>query len=399
MKRRKADEDTVPIGLWPDANRLGVDPVEYDDSIRKYEAMAHIQLRNSDTVVVTGYGVHLKVEYDSLVAEYEQGHISGRKKLLRLDRGVHKMRNIFICSQGGYVSFEAIEWCSQQEITVFLLNWKNDVVQVFTPRQNRSARLVYLQYKASESELRVEIARELIRCKTERQIVMLKHLSDHPPVIGNVMGKKIRREARKPGEVGYGNPIWQQFEDGMANLAFLEDVGSIRMLEGRLAAVYWSMLAGIPIQWDYSAVGKIPEHWNKVAERVSGISSHRNASQATNPFYAALNFAYALLKAQVLQSILIHGLDETVGFLHITREGNQAFVYDLMEPFRSLVDMRVLDLFDKMTFKRGDFVQSVSGEVRLNEELGRYVVATCRVSNLDIDGFVERVLAIICDTR
>ena len=60
MKRRKANEDTVPIGLWPDANRLGVDPVEYDDSIRKYEAMAHIQLRNSDTVVVTGYGVHLR---------------------------------------------------------------------------------------------------------------------------------------------------------------------------------------------------------------------------------------------------------------------------------------------------------------------------------------------------
>jgi CRISPR-associated endonuclease Cas1 len=219
---------------------------------------------------------------------------------------------------------------------------------------------------------------------------VMKHLSDHPPVIGNVMGVKMRR--RKPSK---DETMWQQFVDGIENLELLDDVNSIRMLEGRLAAAYWSMFVGIPIQWDYSAVGKIPEHWTKVAERVSGISSFNNASQATNPFYAVLNFAYALLKAQVLQSILVHGLDETIGFLHVSREGNQAFVYDLMEPFRSPIDMKVLDLFDKLIFKRGDFVQSLNGECRLNEELRRYVIATCRIPNLEIDRFVEHVLVMI----
>jgi CRISPR-associated endonuclease Cas1 len=399
MTRRKSDDNTVPIGLWPDANRLAVDPVEYDDSIRKYELMTQIQLRNSDTFVVSGYGVHLKVEYESLAVEYEQGHVPGRKKLLKLDRGVHKMKKIFICSHGGYVSFEAIEWCSQQEITVFLLNWKNDVVQVITPRQSRDARLVHLQYGASQSTLGVEIVREIIKRKTEQQIVALKRLSGHTTVRRNVAMKRDRHIARKPSEAGYSDPTWRQFEDGIENLAFLNDVDSIRMLEARLAAAYWSMLVGIPIRWDYSAEEKIPEHWLKVPERVSGISSFHNGSQATNPFYAVLNFAYALLKAQVLQSVLIAGLDETIGFLHVSREGNQAFVYDLMEPFRSLVDIKVLELFDKMIFKKGDFVQSIDGECRLNEGLRRYVVATCRVPNVEIDRFVELILAIVSGKR
>jgi len=397
MTRRKEDDRSVPTGLWPDANRLGVDPVEYDDSIRRFEPMTHIQLRNSDTVVVSGYGVHLKVEYESLVVEYEQGHVPERKKLLRLDRGVHKMKKIFICSHGGYMSFEAMEWCSQQEITVFLLNWKSDAVQVLTPRQSRDARLVHLQYEANQSPRGIEVVREIIKRKAEQQIAVMKHLASHPVVRDTFSLRKSRRAARQ--KIEYDESMWQSFEDGIESLALLNDVDLMRTLEGRMAKTYWSMLAGIPIRWDYSAIGKIPEHWTKVAERVSGISSFNNASQATNPFYAVLNFAYALLKAQVLQSILVHGLDETVGFLHVSREGNQAFVYDLMEPFRSPIDMKVLDLFDKMIFKRGDFIQSVNGECRLNEGLRNYVVATCRVSNFEIDRFVELILVLLSDGR
>ncbi len=393
------DEYTIPLNLWPDANRLDADPVEYHDSWYRYELLSNIQLRGSDTVVVSGYGVHLKVENESLVAEYEQRHVPGRKKLLRLDRGVHRVKQIFICSHGGYVSFEAIDWCAQQDITVFVLNWRNDVVQVLTPRQNRNARLVYLQYKASESEQGIEIARELVRCKAERQIVALKYLSDHTTVKRNVALKKARQEARKHSEAVYGEPIWQQFEDGIENLATLLDVDSIRLLEGRLAKTYWSMMVDMPIQWEYSSMDKVPLHWHKVPERVSGISSYSNASQATNPFHATLNFAYALLKAQVLQSILIHGLDETVGFLHVPREGGQPLVYDLCEPFRSLVDMSVLDIFGRLEFKKGDFIQDKSGECQLNEGLRRYVIARCRVPNRDIDKFVEKVLGMITEWR
>jgi CRISPR-associated endonuclease Cas1 len=387
------DMRTIPLGLWPDANRIAVDPVEYQDSWYKYEVLSNIQLRGSDTAVVSGYGVHLKVEYDSLVAECELGHVPGRRKLLRLDRGVHKMRQIFISSHGGYVSFEAIDWCAQQDITVFLLNWRDDVVAVLTPRQSRSARVVYLQYAASQSKQGVEIARELIRCKTMQQMVALEQVPEHVIRSGKDRlvlfqeGNRVMISSR----VEYGSPM-EQFEVGLEKLVSLSDIDSIRMLEAQLARAYWSLFVGISIPWERSDREKVPRHWQKVPERVSGISSSRTAQHATNPFHSTLNFAYALLKAQVLQSILVHGLDETVGFLHVSREGGQPFVYDLMEPFRSIVDMSVLNIFGKQVFKKGDFIQTTTGECQLNEGLRRYVVAKCRVPDRDIDDFVERIM-------
>src|SRR5258708_23240015 len=386
----------IPLGLWPDANRIAVDPVEYHDSWYKYESLANIQLRGSDTAVVSGYGVHLKVEYDSLVGECELGHVRGRKKLLRLDRGVHRMKQIFIASHGGYVSFEAIDWCSQQDVTVTLLNWRNDVVTVLTPRQNHNARLIHLQYMASESEKSVEIARELIRRKTMQQMAALEQVPEHVIRSGKDRlvlfqeGNRVMISSR----VEYGSPM-EQFEAGLEKLVSLNDVDSIRMLEAQLARAYWSLFVGISIPWERSDIQKVPRHWHKIPERVSGISSSHTAQHATNPFHAMLNFAYAILKAQVLQSVLIHGLDETIGFLHASREGGQPFVYDLMEPFRSPVDARVLDVFSKTVFKKGDFIQTTSGECQLNEGLRRYVVAKCRIKNLDIDLFVEHVMEMI----
>src|SRR5260370_7725126 len=112
------DEDAIGLGIWADGNRVDSDPVEYHDSWYRYELLSNIQLRNSDTIVVSGYGVHLKVEYESLVVEYEQRHVPGRKKLLRLDRGVHRTKQIFISSHGGYVSVEAGDRDAKRGITV-----------------------------------------------------------------------------------------------------------------------------------------------------------------------------------------------------------------------------------------------------------------------------------------
>ncbi len=388
-----SDEYTIPLGLWPDSNRLGVDQVEYHGSWYKYETLASIQMRHSDTVVVSGYGVHLKVEHDSLIIEYEQGHVPGQKKSLRLDRGVHEMKQIFIASHGGYVSFEAMDWCTQQEITVTILNWRNDIVQVLTPQQHRNARLVHLQYMASESKQGVEIARELVRCKTLAQIGTLKILPSHPIILGQTFiidGQKVTQKSK--GQMVYGEIIWNPFEERLEELAKLKDVPSIRLLEAQLALRYWNYFIGISINWKQRDAKIVPAHWKAVTERGFSNSNERNPRHALSPFHAVLNFAYALLKAQILQSILIHGLDETVGYLHVPREEGQPLVYDIMEGFRSYVDAEVLDIFSKTVFERGDFIQTSTGECQLNEGLRRYIVAKCRVPNSNIDAFVERIM-------
>jgi CRISPR-associated protein Cas1 len=47
-----------------------------------------------------------------------------------------------------------------------------------------------------------------------------------------------------------------------------------------------------------------------------------------------LNYAYAVLESQVRIATVSQGLDSTIGYLHASRSGRVALVYDLMEPLR-----------------------------------------------------------------
>lgn len=54
-----------------------------------------------------------------------------------------------------------------------------------------------------------------------------------------------------------------------------------------------------------------------------------------------LNYGYAVLLSTVLQKLFAVGLDPTFGIFHATREHATPLAYDLMEPFRPIVDWRV----------------------------------------------------------
>lgn len=55
-----------------------------------------------------------------------------------------------------------------------------------------------------------------------------------------------------------------------------------------------------------------------------------------------LNYGYAVLLSTVLQKLFGVGLDPTFGIGHATRERSTPLAYDLMEPFRSCVEWRVI---------------------------------------------------------
>ena len=54
-----------------------------------------------------------------------------------------------------------------------------------------------------------------------------------------------------------------------------------------------------------------------------------------------LNYGYAVIMSVILQRLLAVGIDPTWGIMHMQRERSVALAYDLMEPFRPLVDERV----------------------------------------------------------
>ncbi len=170
-------------------------------------------------------------------------------------------------------------------------------------------------------------------------------------------------------------------------------------LEGKLASAYFNVFLDMPIKWPKSVAKTLPHHWLSITERTSPLSKNHGARWSINPFHAALNFAYALLEGQVLQSVIISGLEPTCGYLHAYEEGTNTLIFDLMEPFRAAIDKKVLTFFRNTTFHRGDFYQVLSGECRMNEQLRRYILASCRLPQSEIDALIswllDRVQAVV----
>jgi hypothetical protein len=86
-----------------------------------------------------------------------------------------------------------------------------------------------------------------------------------------------------------------------------------------------------------------------------------------------LNYAYAVLEAQVRMHIIAEGYDPNIGYLHTSRPDRPGLVFDLMEPMRPIVDRAVLRFVQSHTFHPADFTIRSDGVCRLNPEMARSV--------------------------
>ena len=77
-----------------------------------------------------------------------------------------------------------------------------------------------------------------------------------------------------------------------------------------------------------------------------------------------LNYAYALLQSRLQIQAVAEGYDPTLGIMHHGYNGSAAYIFDLMEPQRPLVDVAVLGFALKTTFSGGDFTLREDGVCR-----------------------------------
>jgi CRISP-associated protein Cas1 len=94
-----------------------------------------------------------------------------------------------------------------------------------------------------------------------------------------------------------------------------------------------------------------------------------------HPVNAILNYAYAVLQSRIKIDAVADGYDPTLGIMHEGRDGSAAFVFDLMEPERPVIDRKVLEFIKGYVFDPADFVVRSDGACRLNPEMPRCVVA------------------------
>lgn len=94
--------------------------------------------------------------------------------------------------------------------------------------------------------------------------------------------------------------------------------------------------------------GKIDEgncarrYWKLYFPAIAADTARRDQDEntATNQM---LNYGYAVLSALCHRSLLIHGLLPTLGVKHMPRYRSTPLVFDVMEPFRPMVDLMLAD--------------------------------------------------------
>lgn len=83
-------------------------------------------------------------------------------------------------------------------------------------------------------------------------------------------------------------------------------------------------------------------YWQLYFPSIGWASSSRDRKVENAP-NQMLNYGYAVLAALCHRSLLIHGLSPLLGVQHTTRYHADPLVYDLMEPYRPIVDLMLAE--------------------------------------------------------
>jgi CRISPR-associated endonuclease Cas1 len=325
--------------------------------------------RASRTIILAGYGTGIRVERDALVVTEGHTHNPQNPTVHVLYRGMHDVRRIVCLDPQGSLSFPAVRWCAEQEITLTLLDRSGALLATFTPEAKADVRLRRAQYLAQTDGRDVTIAQQLVLRKVEAQWTTL---AAHPELPGAERAQHILSDAltwlRMPTP-----PPW------------LESLNMVRTYEGRAASAYFLAWQGLTLRWARLGARLVPPHWLTIRPRNSPLSHNGMPRHAVDPTNAILNYAYGILEGQCRQALAAQGFDLACGFLHADKVGRESLVYDLMELGRARVDHLVLGMLKSVTFHKGDFTLISDGACRLHPQLARAVVASCRLPQIQID--------------
>jgi len=115
----------------------------------------------------------------------------------------------------------------------------------------------------------------------------------------------------------------------------------------------------------------IPEKYEFYSRNQSFIRQGKNHS--TDLINALLNYGYAVLAGEISKFINGIGLDTYYGFYHKTHSGFQPLVYDMIEPFRWLVDYSVWKLTEAhtkgMRIDKEDYARTREGNIVMDYSL------------------------------
>ena len=104
-------------------------------------------------------------------------------------------------------------------------------------------------------------------------------------------------------------------------------------------------------------------YWQLYFPSIGWNATKRDQKDNTAP-NQMLNYGYTVLAALCHRSLLVHGLTPVLGVKHSTRYRSNPLVYDLMEPFRPLVDMMLAEFMLEEDVSLRAWARKVGTELR-----------------------------------
>jgi CRISPR-associated endonuclease Cas1 len=297
-------------------------------------------------VILHGYGISVRVERGHLVLQSGVGSDRFEGRFARVGHGLERL---VIVGADGVVSLSALRWLADQNASFVMLERDGTVLATTGPVRASDIKLRRAQALAHQTGLAFRMSRELIDKKLAGQErVARESLQDHPTAT-----------------------IIKQFR---SELAEVESVDAIRLVEALAAKAYWKAWRGVTITFPEKDMPRVPEHWRTFQSRISPLSP--SPRLAANPVNTILNYLYAVLETECRLAIATLGLDPGMGVLHMDTVNRDSFACDLMEPLRANVDEYVLRWIGRQPLKRNWFFEERNGNCRLMADLTSLLAET-----------------------
>lgn len=324
--------------------------------------------RNTKPLILCGQGVSLRIQNSSLVIRDGFTHYPQEQASHRFFRGDLSLPpRIVLIDGSGTLSFDVLTWLSEQGVALIRIDWSGNVASVLSGQGYGADRdKVHWQIDTrADNRRRMALSVDLIRRKIANSIDTLETV-----LPGSAGRDRSCAGLRNELEILTNNPP--------------SDIQLLRGIEGRASATYFSAWQGVPLQWRATVRHPIPDAWAVIGTRSAIRAGNSKNRRASHPLNAMLNYAYAILQSQLQIELLSEGYDPAIGIMHHGFQGSPAFVFDLMERSRPIVDAAILRFVLATSLSGADFTLRSDGVCRVGAQLARRVAAL--TAEIVVDG-------------
>ncbi len=215
--------------------------------------------------------------------------------------------SIILQRKTGSISFDAMNWLIEHNVSFTVLNWKGEILAQILPKEPISNELKLAQIATYQNQLRhTYIVKRIINSKIHCQKRLLEQLSQYFPI------QVPKADSIKTNDLAY-----------------------IKSLEALYAKDYFVQYGLICKELGYDFNGR--------------FSIHARNMRSSDTINSLLNYSYACLQTYIRRSINSIGLQDDIPFLHDLRPQKTGLVYDLMDiGYRCACDYSVIQTLEQL---------------------------------------------------